>query len=43
MNLVAFEFLDYLLEQEVQVLQQVMGHFLLQFVVQVDSIEADQA
>ena len=43
MNLVAFKFLDYLLEQEVQVLQQVMDPFLLQFVVQVDSIEADQA
>lgn len=43
MNLVAFEFLDYLLEQEVQVLQQIMDPFLLQFVVQVDLIEADQA
>lgn len=43
MNLVAFDDLDYLLEQEVEVLHKVMGTLILQVLVQVDSIGADQA
>ena len=42
MNLVAFDDLDYILEQEVEVLHKVMG-LILQVLVQVDSIGADQA
>ena len=43
MNLVAFDDLDYLLEQEVEVLHKVMGTLILHVLVQVDSIGADQA